>query len=180
MIGVKMNDNWVVGQYGQWDGYPEGQGYAVLDFLRNFNEEKFRENLAKCVFIDKKRIRECYVECGDSPDNNSGFIEFKVAQAFAKKFPNLSRDTGAGILNYIANSASDKIELWDEHEFMDDSWCEFAYVLDMDTRTLTCYCGKDKVYAEYSFDEIPENNECLKIIYDEWFKKTYPDDGMPF
>lgn len=30
----------VVAQYGQWDGYPSGQGATVLNFLKSRNNER--------------------------------------------------------------------------------------------------------------------------------------------
>ena len=30
----------VIAQYGQWDGYPAGQGTTVLEFLKNYDIEK--------------------------------------------------------------------------------------------------------------------------------------------
>jgi hypothetical protein len=33
--------------YGQWDGYPSGQGVIVLETLKTFNERKFRQNFEK-------------------------------------------------------------------------------------------------------------------------------------
>ena len=34
MVGVVLDGDFKIAQYGQWDGYPEGQGKTVLDFLR--------------------------------------------------------------------------------------------------------------------------------------------------
>lgn len=35
LIAAKVDGEYKLAQYGQWDGYPEGQGVAVLDFLVN-------------------------------------------------------------------------------------------------------------------------------------------------
>ena len=42
----------VVAQYGQWDGYPEGQGITCLDFLhrQNGNFDNFKSKLALLRF----------------------------------------------------------------------------------------------------------------------------------
>ena len=48
---VYVDGEYKVAQYGQWDGYPEGQGATCLDFLRNKMDEKiFREELHEVVF----------------------------------------------------------------------------------------------------------------------------------
>jgi hypothetical protein len=39
-----------IAQYGQWDGYPSGQGSVVLNFLMNLDVDlnKFRDTLDRC------------------------------------------------------------------------------------------------------------------------------------
>lgn len=32
-----------IAQYGQWDGYPQGQGYTIFDFLSNADLSQFRK-----------------------------------------------------------------------------------------------------------------------------------------
>ena len=44
LILVWYKGKWQIAQYGQWDGYPEGQGSTVLKFLTNRDKE---EELAK-------------------------------------------------------------------------------------------------------------------------------------
>jgi len=34
-----------IAQYGQWDGYPRGQGKTCLEFLKANNLDKFKEKL---------------------------------------------------------------------------------------------------------------------------------------
>ncbi len=48
---VYLDGKCKVAQYGQWDGYPEGQGVTCLNFLRDeMVEPKFREELRKRQF----------------------------------------------------------------------------------------------------------------------------------
>ena len=51
MIAVVSDDKYRVAQYGQWDGYPSGQGVGVLGFLTNGNLEALKRNALKCSFI---------------------------------------------------------------------------------------------------------------------------------
>ena len=46
LITVTLNKKKVVAQYGQWDGYPEGQGKTVHEFLSKVNLDKFKKQLA--------------------------------------------------------------------------------------------------------------------------------------
>lgn len=49
LISVVLDGEYKIAQYGQWDGYPSGQGQAIVDFLLdNFDREAFKRQLAKC------------------------------------------------------------------------------------------------------------------------------------
>lgn len=44
LTAVYLDGQYKVAQYGQWDGYPEGQGITVLTFLRDkMDLELFKE-----------------------------------------------------------------------------------------------------------------------------------------
>lgn len=46
LICVFYQGRFVVAQYGQWDGYPEGQGVKILKFLRvPINIQRLKEGL---------------------------------------------------------------------------------------------------------------------------------------
>ena len=48
-----------IAQYGQWDGYPEGQGVTILNFVRKKkNLEKLRAKLEKVRFKTKKESHQ--------------------------------------------------------------------------------------------------------------------------
>jgi len=47
-----------VAQYGQWDGYPSGQGVTILNFLKRFSLKKFKKQLDKFQFRGKKQEEE--------------------------------------------------------------------------------------------------------------------------
>ncbi len=64
MIGVVKDGQYKVGQYGQWDGYPSGQGSVVLDFLRSADLNDFRESLNKCRFITQDEADKRYAKAG--------------------------------------------------------------------------------------------------------------------
>ena len=159
--GVILNGQYKIAQYGQFDGYPEGQGRVVLDFLSNVDMQLFEYKLKNCKFVDKDIVRMCYIAAGNSPYNNSGFVDFETAERFEDMWPSLSRNTGAEILNIVYESAND-VPLVDSHDFLDDEvWCEFAYVVNLDEAALYCYtCGKN-VFAKYPLEELPTVNEML-------------------
>lgn len=172
LVGVIYNNEMKVAQYGQWDGYPEGQGATVLEFLRTADLSVFKEKLSNCTYItDEKKIREMYVMAGDKPDNISGFVECSVAEKFKEMWPSLSRDIGAGILEYIYNSESEVL-LKNSEDFLEDSlFCEFAYILNLDNNTLICHTDGKKVFATYKFDELPTVEKMVED-YGEYQKTT--------
>ena len=52
LISVIENKKPVIAQYGQWDGYPSGQGVDILEFLKSEFFEKLKGNLPKVRFLD--------------------------------------------------------------------------------------------------------------------------------
>jgi len=55
LTAVMMDGEYKIAQYGQWDGYPEGQGKTILEFLNgNGNIERLKTALAKVRFLDDR------------------------------------------------------------------------------------------------------------------------------
>jgi hypothetical protein len=125
-----------VAQYGQWDGYPEGQGKTVLKFLKKCDLNKFRERLNKVSFLTQKEIDHLWNECWAmeiSKRSNS-----KTNELFKRKYPELCRDTAAKVLDLIYEGKATK--LWNRSAFAKDSlWCEWVYVIDLDKVKLEIY-----------------------------------------
>ena len=44
-----------VAQYGQWDGYPEGQGTTILEFLKSADLDLFKKKLETTAFVDDEK-----------------------------------------------------------------------------------------------------------------------------
>lgn len=85
---VIANGETKVAQYGQWDGYPDGQGATALEFLRNTDLTKFKEKILTMKWLSK--------EDADAIDKLPDGL-------WQKLHPYLSRDRGADILNLIMN-----------------------------------------------------------------------------
>ena len=57
LTGVYLDGQYKVAQYGQWDGYPEGQGITVLTFLRDkMDLELFKEALRNSSYIPSEEL----------------------------------------------------------------------------------------------------------------------------
>ena len=177
LIAVFADGEYRVAQYGQWDGYPEGQGLECLHFLRDEMNEKFKENVLKCstISLEKmKKIEEQY-------NINGGMISLRDYDRFSNDYPQLSRDTGSEILRMIQNS-DNGLELIVNIDFAADSlFCEYAYVIDLDNRTFEAYEGFNKTSLNESdrffFLEPEVRNEYhpVKLTY-KWSLSELPDD----
>lgn len=138
---VVSDGEYKVAQYGQWDGYPTGQGKTVVKFIMEnlLNTEKFnsfKKNLKACKFISKNEIETKLNDC------NSGFMTLDEEKKFDAIMPELSRNTGAKILEIINDRP---LELKNSICFADDSlFCEWAWLINLDNKTLEVYEGFNK------------------------------------
>lgn len=184
---VKKNKEFKVAQYGQWDGYPTGQGVDILDNLQSFHMSRFVDRIEQVKSLTEDEVNALWVECGADPA--SSLVSVVVAEEFKKKYPSLYRDTGANILRIIyENNGGVPVHLSTEFA-ADGLFCEWAYVIDLDDNTLTVYRGfnqdsnadmghfdflKDMSYKEhrgddqylppvrvkvYSLDDLPDKKE---------------------
>lgn len=189
LIGVVADGDFRVAQYGQWDGYPSGQGVDVLKFVREPKAlAALRENIGKVRWItdeDKAAADAKWRDVGADPED--GWVTMGQADEFYAdpRFKPLSRDVSADVLWMIAE---DKVEfLRDERDFaLDSLFCEWAYVVDLDTDKLEVYKGFNKepvtagrwagqksedereyypvtLVAEYSLSDLPDADEFVKI-----------------
>ena len=139
LIMVVSDGDMKVAQYCQWDGYFKGQGKTVVNFIQNeMNLEKFKKDVNSCRFMtdveQKMKVSEF---------SASGWMNMDQSNRFNEKYPEMSRDTGAGILSLIQEKGG--LELTDSSNFANDSiFCEYAYLLDLDHKQLEVYRGFNK------------------------------------
>lgn len=133
-----------IAQYGQWDGYPEGQGVVVLDFLRKAQLDKFKEKLKKTKFINRAKQKEIN-EFAESIGSKNGWMTLEQSAKYQAKYPLLTRDNGASILELIYESEEPENWIHNSYSFGTDSvFCEYAYVIDLDTMKFEVYKGFNK------------------------------------
>ena len=136
-----------IAQYGQWDGYPEGQGETILTFLQEpGNLEGLRTNVDLLHFTTDEENAAVLREQGCADLVDKEWVNMEEAARWDAALPSLSRNLGAGILNMVAyNGPEFGYRVKDDWEFGEDSlFCEWAYVLDLDTDTLEIYQGFQK------------------------------------
>ncbi len=170
-----------VAQYGQWDGYPSGQGLTVLEFLKNSNMDVFKKKLENVRFSnddDIKKMNEFLLSIGAQ----DGWVNLEQSKKYNEQYPYMSRDVGAEILNMIYESDGEVL-LQDSSSFASDSlFCEWAYVIDIDKNQLEVYKGFN--HSELEDGQRFKNLEKQKYpIYDDYYPircvKMYPLDELP-
>ena len=140
---VHKNGEYKVAQYGQWDGYPEGLGTTLLNFLKNVNIDSFRNAIDNVSFYTKEEINEINKSIDEIRKDIPNY-------SWQKDFSQLSRDTGGDILNRITFKGVNRVN--NSIDFAANSlFCEWAYVIDLDTNKFEVYTGYNK--EELSSDE---------------------------
>lgn len=174
-LTVIVKDNKIkLSQYGQWDGYYEGQGVTFTNFVREkLTSERglnrFNENVDLLKNTDEETHKK-YVELWEEMNKNKEFL-----LPYNSTLPQFSRDTGTEILNIIFNlSAYD----FDERKYPiyieeDSSWCEFIYCINLDTNEVYMLTNHS-----FSPSQVKETCELIKQKYkgfDCWYKSTIKD-----
>lgn len=184
LICVVKDNDYKVAQYGQWDGYPSGQGVDVLLFLSSeYDKEKFEKGLSLVRFGTDEEINQQWKECGAG---DSEWVSMEVSDLHKKKYPENSRDTGSDILKMIQDNTSRKLLLRNSIEFAKDSlFCEWAYIINLDNNTLEVYEGFNQLPLKKQ-ERFFFNGEKLKADYKEEygyypikFVKSYSLDNLP-
>ena len=185
-----------IAKYCQWDGYPEGRGIELLDVLRkrlkptktiSFEDrlKEMKEKVKSVVALTDEEVHNRWKECGA---DDSGWVDMEVSNKFKEKYAHLSRDMGGGeVLDLVVTGKVKDTQL--NPKFVADSlFCEWAYVVDLDKKTLEVYKGfndkplskkerffslteKDsnkyypvKLVKKYKLDELPTKKAFLKEI----------------
>ena len=177
---VISNGETKIAQYGQWDGYPEGQGATALEFLLNSDMKVFKSKLERCRFIENSKRKQTEMKNFLAKIGSSnGWMNGDQAEKYHKKYPFLTRDNGAKILDMVYDDDTDKL-IWlnNSEDFAADSlFCEWAYVIDLDKNTFEVYEGFNKtpLTKEDRFFNLKGENdyEPIKMI------KSYDLNNLP-
>lgn len=176
LIAVQLDNQYRVAQYGQWDGYPSGQGKTVLEFLKSMDRKKFEERLRQSSFLSDDEIEGINKQIKDD----------RLEEKWQRKWPHLSRDAGADILQMVQDSEAG-LKLKDSIAFAADSlFCEFAYVIDLDKNVMEVHGGFNKTppatgdrFASLPIEQ-PEHRKGQPIEhYQVRLIKSYPLDALP-
>lgn len=156
LIMVKSEGETKVAQYGQWDGYPTGQGKDIAQWLhsKTFNLKEFNKQVNALKFLTKKQADDFF----GSPE-----IKSIKSDEFVKLYPEYSRDTSAALLPLI--QAGKVKTLINNKAFLKESQgfsCEYAYELDLDKQTVSVYVGSKKFKTFKFKDFTPDSMDKLE------------------
>lgn len=180
LICVVKDGDYRVAQYGQWDGYPGGQGVDILNFLtKEMDREVFESKLGLLSWATDAELHQQWEECGA---DGSDLVSVDIDGVHNTLYPENSRDTGAGILSIIQNLDRPS-KLVNQLEFAGDSlFCEWAYVIDLDKNTLEVYEGFNKKRNDILLKELERFSKFLKTEgeYDPVkLAKSFKLDNLP-
>jgi len=154
---VVHDGEYKIAQYGQWDGYLEGAGMTIFEFLQETDIEEFTEKIKQVAAYTDEELKEISSQFGDG----SGWLTIDEAEKYNEAYPNLTRNTGCKILHLVRDS-EDPVNVSLHLNFAKDSlFCEWAYVIDLDKGMFEIYQGFNQSPLEegerfYSEDP-PEN-----------------------
>ena len=141
---VKLDGGIKVAQYGQWDGYPTGQGQTIVEFLKTVDLPKFKKQVKKLTEWKKAEIKEIYRKAGA----RNGMISMNDGAKIDEEYPELCRNYGAGILELIHSGKVNKVSL--DKEFKDDTlFCEYCYEINLDNETISMNEGKKYTFKQW-------------------------------
>ena len=189
LTAVMLNGEYKVAQYGQWDGYPDGQGLRCLEFLRDkCDMDAFTDAVKNVSFCTTEEIDALLQGYGVDEDGYMKMIDY---DRFSNDYPELSRDTGAGILEIIQKKRG-AVRLRNNIDFAADSlFCEWAWVIDLDDQSFEGHAGFNttpltpddrfffladqeregysgvKLVAKWSLDQLPTDKEFLAAFEED-------------
>lgn len=141
---VKLNDEIRVAQYGQWNGYPTGQGQTIAEFLKTVDLPKFKKQVKDLMEWTEDELKKVYKDA-----DADGFITLREGEKIDKEYPELCRDHGAGILELIHNGIVKKVNL-DKGFKNDNVWCEYYYEINLDNETVSMNGGKKYTFKQWT------------------------------
>jgi hypothetical protein len=140
LICVVKNGEYRVAKYGQWDGYYSGQGQSILNFL--IGDPK--NALAPADISEfSRQVDKIKILTPEEVTARWDAVKDKASFRAPAEIAHLGRDIGADILDYILDA--EEPETFPQVDFAGDSlFCEFCYVLNLDTLSLEVYRGFNK------------------------------------
>ena len=175
---VVLDSQFKIAQYGQFDGYPSGQGSTALSIMREIvaqnKLERFTDKVRTRTTLTDAQHKQLWIDVGADPSKD--YVSMEIGNAFDEKHPELSRRTGAKILSLVLNRDITCVQL--SEDFANDSlFCEWCYVIDLDQALFEVYRGFQKQpHSEGRF----ATNSCERSgYYPVGLVKSYSLNTLP-
>ena len=183
LIAVQIDGQYPIAQYGQWDGYPDGQGLTVLYFLRD--ELRRGDLIAKAKAAPEMTQEMRSAKLRELGHDGSEYVSDAVATKYYNLYPQLSRDVGGKILAMVQNGDMGA-PLCREITFAGESlFCEWAWVVDLDKNTFEAFKGfnKEPLDPGERFASIPFHERARSADGKQYYQvrhvKTWSLDALP-
>ena len=180
LILVYYKGQYHIAQYGQWDGYPDVQGITVLEFVSD------PANLSKLTAVldagdmlyepTQEQLnawdgeqRRAEIEHDERRRKITDPAEARLVGSAPTLRPSLSRDTGAEILELVANT-TEPVPIVKALDFITECMmCEWAYVVDLDEGAMEVYSGwSDEGESRFRKVEALKDAEYLPSLVGRW------------
>lgn len=172
ITAVVAEGEFVVAQYGQWDGYPTGAGNDIVAIISG-KIDQLKASLKHIVPVESGTVERYWTECGASDWG----ADIETCQRFKAKHVTLDRDTGPDVLNILIHTEV-PVELFRDVDFIGDGlFCEWVYVVDLDSNTFEIYRGFQTHPSENRFSSMFEGT--INGYYLPKLVATYPLDELP-
>ena len=161
LIRVLYENEIRIAQYCHQDGYMDHTGSGILNFLREYDLSKFKEQCLKTSFLTHEQLQDqqkCYFE--DHPE----LIGQEKYNSLYRVFPYLDPDLNHDILDFVFDSSDNIINLEDYREFYKSSNCEYCYTIDLDTGRFTTEKNKKNICV-YNLNELPSEETYIKYDF---------------
>lgn len=147
LTSVWFEGKYRIAQYGQFDGYPSGQGLTVLHFLRNIvnedNRTRFNKRLKNCRFISNDET---------------------IIDEYGYTSKRYDRRTAADILEIVYRWSEDKeIPLIDNQYFGWYKYCDWHYLIDLDNDILKVF-NFGLLKGQWDISNLPSDKEFLNTL----------------
>ena len=172
ITAVVSEGQFVVAQYGQWDGYPTGAGNDIVAIISD-KIDQLKASLKHIVPVDSDTVERYWSECGAQDWG----ADKETCQRFKVKHMTLDRDIGPDVLNILIHT-EDPVELYLDVGFIANGlFCEWVYVVDLDSGMFEVYQGFQIHPSENRFSTMFEGG--TNGYYPPKLVATYPLDDLP-
>lgn len=138
LVEARIDGQTKISQYGQWDGYPTGQGRDIARFLHSgYDKKEMTESLRKCRWAVDADQSVC-----DAANKFDG-------EEWKRFLPQFSRDIGAFVLWLVYGTRRRGLVLQEYQRYPDD-WIEYHWIIDFDAETVSMNGETPVPFAEFT------------------------------